>query len=178
MRKCTLILILIINGFISEGQICNIIYVDASSELALFKRDEWQESLAETLKSLEVFETLVFLSNQKNPILSTPDDYTNAVKQLGRIRPSQPLVDDDLRLMVKVLDRYSLKGDIKVIVYTSSEAFQRNVEHDRLLYQRICYILAETANEIQLDYYLHSSDTTNITVQPTSLNITQTTNYF
>ena len=178
MRKCTIILILILNGFISEGQIRNIIYVDASSELALFKRDEWQESLARTLKGLEVLETLVFLSNQNTPVLSTPDEYTNVVKQLGRIRPSQPLVNDDLRLMVKALDRYSLKDDIKVIIYTSNEAFQPNVDHGRLLYQRICYILSETVNEVQLDYYLHSSDTTNIIVQPTRLNIKQTTTYF
>lgn len=178
MRKCTIILILIINGLISKGQIRNIVYIDASSEVATFTRNEWQESLSETLRYLEEFETLVFLSNQKTPVLSTPGEYKDIVKQLGRIRPNQPSAHQDLRLMVKVLDRYSLKDDIKVIVYTSREAFQLNVGLDRLLYQRICCILAETANKIQLDYYLHNSDTTNVTIPPTFLDIKQSITYF
>ena len=139
---------------VSSAQIRNIVYVDASSDIAIYTRDEWQESLELTLRGLDDFETLVFLSNQNSPTVSTPDKYVNVVKQLGTVRPGQPLADEDLRLLVKALDKYEIGNEVKVIVYTSNETLQPNVDLGRLLYQRICYLIAESANNIELNYFL------------------------
>ena len=40
--------------------------------------------------------------------MSTPDKYVNIVKQFGTVRPDQPLVEEDLRLLVKALDKYEI----------------------------------------------------------------------
>ena len=163
---------------VSHAQIRNIVYVDASSDIAKYTRDEWQESLEKTLSGLDEFETIVFLSNKNSPAVSTPDEYVNIVKQLGTVRPDQPLVDQDLRLLVKALDKYEIGDDAKVIVYTSNEALQPNVDLGRLLYQRICYLIAESANNIELKYYLHQSDTSRVFAPSPLFDIKQTTTYF
>ena len=163
---------------VSNAQIRNIVYIDASSEIAIYTRDEWQESLEKTLRGLDEFETLVFLSNNNSPGISTPDKYVNIVKQLGTVRPEQPLVEQDLRVLVKALDNYEIGDQVKVIVYTSNETLQPNVDLGRLLYQRICYLIAESANNVELKYYLHQSDTSMV-FEPSSLfEIKQTTTYF
>lgn len=162
----------------SNAQIRNIVYVDASSDIAIYTRDEWQESLEKTLRRLDEFETLVFLSNKNSPAVSTPDKYVNIVKQLGTVRPDQPLVEEDLRLLVKALDKYEIANEVKVIVYTSNETLQPNVDLGRLLYQRICYLIAESANNIELKYYLHQSDTSMVFAPSTFFDIKQTTIYF
>ena len=163
---------------VSNAQIRNIVYIDASSEIAIYTRDEWQESLEKTLRGLDEFETLVFLSNNNSPGISTPDKYINIVKQLGTVRPEQPLVEQDLRVLVKALDNYEIGDQVKVIVYTSNETLQPNVDLGRLLYQRICYLIAESANNVELKYYLHQSDTSMV-FEPSSLfEIKQTTTYF
>jgi len=144
MRKSIkLALLFSLIAVVSSAQIRNIVYVDASSDIAIYTRDEWQESLEQTLRGLDDFETLVFLSNQNSPTVSTPDKYVNVVKQLGTVRPGQPLADEDLRLLVMALDKYEIGNEVKVIVYTSNETFQSNVDLGRLLYQRICYLIAE-----------------------------------
>ena len=163
---------------VSSAQIRNIVYVDASSDIAIYTRDEWQESLELTLRGLDDFETLVFLSNQNSPTVSTPDKYVNVVKQLGTVRPGQPLADEDLRLLVMALDKYEIGNEVKVIVYTSNETFQSNVDLGRLLYQRICYLIAESANNVELNYFLHQSDTSMVFAPSPLFDIKQTTTYF
>ena len=164
--------------FSSKAQIRNIVYVDASSEIATFTRDEWQESLDETLKDLDRFETLVFLSNKKSPVISSPDENVNIVKQLGIVRPDQPLADEDLRLLVEALDRYSISSEVKLIVYTSNEALQQNVDLGRLLFERIAFLLQETSGDIEMSYFLHSSDTLNVNTPPNFKDFNQTSTYF
>jgi hypothetical protein len=163
---------------VSNAQIRNIVYVDASSDIAKYTRDEWQESLEKTLRGLDKFETLVFLSNTNSPAVSTPDNYVNVVKQLGTVRPDQPLVDEDLRLLVKALDKYEISEEVKVIVYTSNETLQPNVDLGRLLYQRICYLIVESAENVELKYYLHQSDTSTVFAPSPLFEIKQTTTYF
>ena len=163
---------------VTNAQIRNIVYVDASSDIAIYTRDEWQDSLEKTLRGLAEFETLVFLSNQNSPVLSTPDKYVDVIKQLGTVRPDQPLADEDLRLLVKALDKYEIGNEVKVIVYTSNETLQSNVDLGRLLYQRICYLIAESANNIELNYFLHQSDTSMVFAPSPLFDMKQTTTYF
>lgn len=163
---------------VTNAQIRNIVYVDASSDIAIYTRDEWQDSLEKTLRGLAEFETLVFLSNQNSPVLSTPDKYVDVIKQLGTVRPDQPLADEDLRLLVKALDKYEIGNEVKVIVYTSNETLQSNVDLGRLLYQRICYLIAESANNIELNYFLHQSDTSMVFAPSPLFDMNQTTTYF
>ena len=64
MRKnIKLTMLFLLLAVVSNAQIRNIVYVDASSDIAIYTRDEWQESLEKTLRGLDEFETLVFLSN-------------------------------------------------------------------------------------------------------------------
>ena len=179
MRKSIkLALLFSLIAVVSSAQIRNIVYVDASSDIAIYTRDEWQESLEQTLRGLDDFETLVFLSNQNSPTVSTPDKYVNVVKQLGTVRPGQPLADEDLRLLVMALDKYEIGNEVKVIVYTSNETFQSNVDLGRLLYQRICYLIAESANNVELNYFLHQSDTSMVFAPSPLFDIKQTTTCF
>lgn len=178
MKSIKLSLLFSLIAVVSNAQIRNIVYVDASSDIAIYTRDEWQESLDQTLRGLDEFETLVFLSNQNSPSISTPDKYVNVVKQLGTVRPERPLADEDLRLLVKALDKYEIGNEVKVMVYTSNETFQPNVDLGRLLYQRICYLFAESVNSIELNYFLHQSDTSTVFAPSPLFDIKQTTTYF
>jgi hypothetical protein len=178
MKSIKLSLLFSLIAVVSNAQIRNIVYVDASSDIAIYTRDEWQESLDQTLRGLDEFETLVFLSNQNSPSISTPDKYVNVVKQLGTVRPERPLADEDLRLLVKALDKYEIGNEVKVMVYTSNETFQPNVDLGRLLYQRICYLFAESVNSIELNYFLHQSDTSTVFAPSPLFDIKQTKTYF
>ena len=131
MRKnIKLSMLFLLLAVVSNAQIRNIVYVDASSDIAIYTRDEWQESLEKTAE-IDEFETLVFLSIKNSPVVSTPDKYVNIVKQLGTVRPDQPLVEEDLRLLVKALDKYEISNEVQVIVYTSNETLQPNVDLGR-----------------------------------------------
>jgi len=178
MKSIKLSLLFSLLAVVANAQIRNIVYVDASSDIAIYTRDEWQESLDQTLRGLDEFETLVFLSNQNTPSISTPDKYVNIVKQLGTVRPERPLADEDLRLLVKALDKYEIGNEVKVMVYTSNETFQPNVDLGRLLYQRICYLFAESVNNVELNYFLHQSDTSTVFAPSPLFDIKQTTTYF
>ena len=73
MRKSIkLALLFSLIAVVSSAQIRNIVYVDASSDIAIYTRDEWQESLEKTLRGLDDFETLVFLSNQNASVKTSP----------------------------------------------------------------------------------------------------------
>lgn len=179
MRKSIkLSLLFSVISLVSSAQIRNIVYVDASSDIALYTRDEWQESLEKTLRELDEFETLVFLSNQNSPAISSPDKSVNIVRLLGNIRPEQPLAKQDLRLLVKSLDKYEIGNEVKVIIYTSNETLQPNVDLERLLYQRICHSIAESVNNIELNYYLHQSDTSTVFTTSPLFDFKQTITYF
>lgn len=172
------IAVIFLVGSSLKAQIRNIVYIDASSEIATFTRDEWQESLEETLKGLNRFETLVFLSNSKSASISTPENYIDIVSLLGTIRPSQPLPYEDIRLLVSALDKYMVDKSVNLYIYTSNEVFQSNVDLSRLLYDRIGLILNERADNIELNYYLHRSDTLRVVAPSSALNFKQTITYF
>jgi len=178
IKSIKLSLLFSLVALVSNAQIRNIVYVDASSDIAIYTRDEWQESLEKTLRGLNEFETLVFLSNQNSPAVSSPDKSVNIVRLLGTIRPDRPLAEQDLRLLVKSLDKYEIGNEVKVIVYTSNETLQSNVDLGRLLYQRICYSIAESANNIELNYYLHQSDTSTVFAPSPLFDFKQTITYF
>lgn len=178
MKKILILFLLLFSISPLQAQIKNIVYVDASSDVATFTRDDWQESLEETLAGLDRLETLVFISNKKSPIICSPDEYINTVRQLGTVRPDQPLVDEDLRLLVEALDKFSISSDMNLIVYTSNEALQQNVDLGRLLFERIGFLLLDSVDNVELNYFLHRSDTSAVLTTPNFKDFNQTTTYF
>ena len=177
MKVRVLFFALFLIGLSAKAQIRNIVYVDASSDIADLTRDEWQDSLEKTLSKLNDHETLVFLSNQKSPSISTPKKYVNIVSDLGDIRPNSPLAHEDLRLIVQALDKYTIEADINIYIYTSNQIFRSN-DLGRLLFERIGLLLSQSTNDIELNYYLHQSDTLKAFTPPTSFNYQRTITYF
>jgi hypothetical protein len=176
MKERVMVLALFLVMFSAQAQISNVVYIDASSDSARYYRDQWQESLKMTLGELDEFRTLVFLSNEKSPSISTPDEYVNIVKDLGEIRPELPLADDDLRFIVEALDNYEISDNTKLIIYTSNEALRLDL--GRLLFERICLLLMESSEKIELNYYLHKSDISRDYIPTILLDIEQNTTYF
>lgn len=177
MKARVTILGLFLFLFSSKAQIRNIVYVDASSDIADNTRDEWQDSLEKTLSKLNDFETLIFLSNQKSPSISTPEKYVNIVNDLGSIRPNTPLADEDFRLILQALDKFTIEEEIKIHIYTSNQVFRSN-DLGRLLFDRIGLLLIQSANDIELNYYLHQSDTLKVFTPPTLFDSQRTITYF
>ena len=144
-----------------SGQVKNLIYVDCSSDIAATTLDEWQSSISNQLSSLMLDETVLFVSNNRSPLISTPNNYQDVIDNLGLIRPEPALADYDLRRVVEVLDPYELVNEFHLFVYTSSESFETH-NLNRKLYDRIALVIDQISEELIMEYYIPSGDKVNI----------------
>ena len=144
-----------------QGQIKYIIYVDISSSIVDTTLYDWQASVDMKIKTLPPEQTLIFVSNDLSPIVSSPKNHRNIFKELEMIEPSMPDTQFDLRQIIKELDSYSLNPELKLIVYTTSDAFQ-NSNLVRKLFNRIRFILLQSTDNVEINYYLPLSDKNNV----------------
>ena len=158
---CFIIVFALATGM--SAQVKNLIYVDCSSSTADLTLDDWQYSISNHLTTFSEDETVIFVSNNRSPLISTPEDYRDVINDLGLIRPDPPLADFDFRQIISILDDFDLKDEFNFIIYTTSESFQPNVNLNRKLYDRIPFIISQQLESITMEYYIPKVDKPNIT---------------
>lgn len=142
------------------SQVDNILVFDLSSSNATNSTEMWKAYSDSLISESTNSNFIHYLHNGRSPIISAYDSPSDIIEEMDLLVPRRPDAVDELKNILFTLDKYELNYSIDLQIIAGKEVFYSN---DRLLYQRLKFIMEQSGVKVNMTYHFPESDRESVT---------------